>query len=111
MVKYLSVTQAKEFLANNKSCLIDVREPHEWQQGYLKNALLISKNDLIASAEVQFPEVMQNLILYCAVGLRAKWAAQQLLQLGYNHLYILYPGYDACKQAGFPITKIKVHEK
>lgn len=111
MIQYLSVAQAAKFIENNACSLIDIREPHEWEQGYLQGAVLIPKSQLLGQIDSFFPDLEQCLILYCAVGLRAKWGAQQLLQLGYKNIYVLYPGYEACKQANFIISQSKQHEK
>lgn len=106
MIQILSAEQAKLFMQAQSHYLIDVREYHEWQLGYLEGATLVSKNDLLEYVEQQSYPHEQALILYCVAGIRAKWAAQQLLHKGYNNLYVLWPGYLACKQAGFKITTV-----
>ena len=111
MINYLSIEQAKIFFETNEYILIDVREPNEWEQGHLKDAILISKNNLIDVSRDSFSDLDQCLILYCSAGIRAKWAAQQLLDLGYKNIQVLYPGYVACVQDGFLINKPDKYKK
>jgi len=60
--------------------IIDVREPHEWQIGHIPGARLVPL-DRIAD-EIPRLDKRRETILYCKVGARSRYAAQQLADAG-----------------------------
>ena len=60
--------------------IIDVREPYEWQLGHIPGARLVPL-DRIAD-EIPRLDKRRETILYCKVGARSKFAAQQLVDAG-----------------------------
>jgi len=60
--------------------IIDVREPYEWQIGHIPGARLVPLARL--AAEIPRLDKRRETILYCKVGERSMYAAQQLADAG-----------------------------
>ena len=85
-----------------KPQLVDVREPWEWDQGHLPDAVHIPLYQL----ERRTHEVDQcrPVIAYCRAGTRSQTAASILAQLGHRVVYNLAGGIESWRQAGYPVT-------
>ena len=60
--------------------IIDVREPYEWQIGHIPGARLVPLDSI--GAEIPRLDKSREIILYCKVGARSMYAAQQLAAAG-----------------------------
>lgn len=60
--------------------IIDVREPYEWQIGHIPGARLVPLDRI--AAEIPRLDKKRETILYCKVGARSRYAAQQLADAG-----------------------------
>ena len=60
--------------------IIDVREPYEWQIGHIPGARLVPLDRI--DAEIPRLDKNRETILYCKVGERSMYAAQQLADAG-----------------------------
>jgi len=60
--------------------IIDVREPYEWQIGHIPGARLVPLSHI--AAEIPRLEKNRETILYCKLGARSMYAAQQLADAG-----------------------------
>jgi len=85
---------------DNKAILIDVREPDEYNQGFIANAVNIPRG-LIEFAIFDHPGVKPALnddigqspiYLYCKSGGRSALAAQSLQNLGFKNIHSLAGG-------------------
>ncbi|MXV38258.1 rhodanese-like domain-containing protein [Flavobacteriaceae bacterium Ap0902] len=84
----------RERIAKDKDAVIlDVRTPMEWQDGVLKNAILINFHDqdnFLAAMESM--DKSKNFYIYCKSGQRSAYACKILDNLGANHTYNLIGG-------------------
>lgn len=60
--------------------IIDVREPYEWQIGHIPGARLVPLGTI--ADEIPRLDKKRTIILYCKVGARSLYAAQQLASAG-----------------------------
>jgi sulfur-carrier protein adenylyltransferase/sulfurtransferase len=60
--------------------IIDVREPYEWQIGHIPGARLVPLSTI--ADEIPRLDKKRTIILYCKVGARSLYAAQQLAKAG-----------------------------
>ncbi|HUR00795.1 MAG TPA: molybdopterin-synthase adenylyltransferase MoeB [Gemmatimonadaceae bacterium] len=60
--------------------IIDVREPYEWQLGHIPGARLVPLGKI--AAEISRLDKKRETILYCKVGVRSMYAAEQLADAG-----------------------------
>ena len=83
--------------------LLDVRTPHEWDEGHLPGARYLFLGDL--------PEKLRNLnptqpmVVYCASGYRSSLAASLLQASGFEKVRNVPGGYTAWTGAGHPVVK------
>jgi len=80
--------------------LIDVREIREFLTSHIELAKHISKGILERDIEFHYPNLEDELILYCSDGLRSILAADALLKMGYDNVRVMEGGFDAWKKAG-----------
>lgn len=83
--------------------LIDVRELEEWQELRIPGALHMPKDSISLSIESVIPDKAQPIYLHCKGGVRSLYAAQILLELGYEDLYSVDGGIIQWAQSGYPV--------
>ncbi len=95
-------------LYKSGACLVDIREPHELEEGTPAGSTHLPRGSLELEIQSHLPETDQPVILMCASGQRSLLAAEALQQLGYQRVYNLVGGFRAWKGAGLPIEYPRV---
>lgn len=85
--------------------LLDVREQDEWQKARIAGAEYLGKGVIERDVEEEYPDVDQELILYCGGGYRSALAADNLQKMGYRNVKSLAGGFRSWTEAGYPIQK------
>ena len=80
--------------------VLDVREPDEYDQGALPNALHIPRGHLEAQIEGRATDRDQTIVVYCAGGVRSAFAARTLQELGYSDVLSMEGGFGKWKDEG-----------
>ena len=80
--------------------LIDVREYREFLTSHIELAKHISRGVIERDIEFYYPDLSEELIVYCSDGLRSTLAADALLKMGYSHVRVMDGGFQAWKKAG-----------
>src|SRR5258708_37758649 len=75
-----------------KVVLVDVREKHEWDEGYIPGAVHIPRGFLELRVEETVPDKSQQIVLYCAGGTRSLIAGRTLRQMGYENVISMSGG-------------------
>lgn len=88
--------------------LIDVREPDEYEQGAIPQAILIPRGFLESRIEAAAPDKDARIVLSCASGARSAFGAKALRELGYTDVVSLAGGFSGWKQSGHPWAEPKV---
>jgi adenylyltransferase/sulfurtransferase len=101
-IKQIDIDEARRMMEKPGTVLIDVREPDEWRQGHISNAIGISRGFLELRVEEKVPDHKTPIILQCASGTRSLLAARTLRELGYENVYNLTGGFNAWKDRGLP---------
>jgi len=86
--------------------VIDVREAHEFESGYMKGATHIGKGVLERDIEKHPFDVNDRIVLYCGGGFRSAIAAQSLQEMGYGNVFSLWGGWRSIVAEGLEITTI-----
>ncbi|KAJ3408885.1 hypothetical protein CcCBS67573_g08524 [Chytriomyces confervae] len=105
-IKEVSVQDLSGSLADgpkNTFHLFDVRETYEWNQGRIPNAFYTGRGNLERDIETYVPDTHDDIVLYCAGGVRSILAAESLKRMGYKNVSSLAGGIGAWKSAGKPI--------
>ncbi len=82
--------------------ILDVREPDEYDQGALPGALHIPRGHLEAQIEGRATDKNQEIVVYCAGGVRSAFAAATLQDLGYTNVLSMAGGFGKWKDEGRP---------
>ena len=64
--------------------VLDVREPDEYEEGALADAIHIPRGHLEAQIEGRIVDKQRKIVAYCAGGVRSAFAAKTLTELGYT---------------------------
>lgn len=96
-IKECSITHIYDMIQYNKldGILIDVRELYEYNNGYISNAIHISRGILEAKIEDLTSNKEKKIYLYCAGGFRSALSADNLVKMGYKNTYSVTGGYKA----------------
>jgi sulfur-carrier protein adenylyltransferase/sulfurtransferase len=90
-VREIQPAQLAERLAHGERLeIIDVREPYEWQIGHIPGARLVPLDRI--GAEIPRLDKNRETVIYCKVGARSLYAAQQLADAGVTEVRNLAGG-------------------
>lgn len=82
--------QAKEMFAKDSSyILVDVREPYEYAEGHIPNAVNIPLSGVVKGVNDLGLNKESAIVVYCRSGRRSAEAAAALSKAGYKNLYDL----------------------
>ena len=79
--------------------VLDVREPDEYDQGALPDAIHIPRGHLEAQVEGRLLDKSAQVVVYCAGGVRSAFAAKTLQELGYADVLSVAGGFGKWKDA------------
>ena len=100
-VEFIPATEVVDKVRRRISLnLIDVREYREFLTSHIELAKHISRGVLERDVEFHYPDLSEQLIVYCSDGLRSTLAADALLKMGYTHVRAMEGGFQAWKKAG-----------
>lgn len=85
--------------------LVDVREKHEWDDGYIPGATHIPRGFLELQIEEKVPDPAKTVVLYCAGGTRSLIAGSTLQQMGYNNVVSMSGGFGQWKGSGYQFVQ------
>ncbi|MEG2118538.1 MAG: rhodanese-like domain-containing protein [Clostridia bacterium] len=89
IVKYIKITakEAKKIIDEESDYVIlDVRTKSEYDDGHIKNAVLIPDNEIAAKAENVLTDKSKKILVYCRSGRRSAAAAKKLISMGYTNI-------------------------
>ena len=98
----IDTTEAQTRIDAGGVLVLDVREPDEYDQGALPGALHIPRGHLEAQIEGRATDKDQEIVVYCAGGVRSAFAAATLQQLGYSNVLSMAGGFGKWKDEGRP---------
>ncbi len=99
-IREVEPAQAEEEIAGGNAVVLDVREPDEYEQGALPDAVHIPRGTLETSVEGRIPDKASHVVVYCAGGTRSAFAAQTLQELGYSDVASMVGGFNRWKDEG-----------
>jgi molybdopterin/thiamine biosynthesis adenylyltransferase/rhodanese-related sulfurtransferase len=82
--------------------MLDVREPDEYEQGAIQNAVHIPRGTLETQIEGRIPNKDSEILIYCAGGVRSALAAKSLQEIGYTNVASVIGGFNRWKDEGRP---------
>ena len=95
----IDTAAAAERIASG-AVVLDVREPDEYDQGALPDAIHIPRGHLEAQVEGRLLDKNAPVVVYCAGGVRSAFAAKTLQELGYSDVLSMGGGFGKWKDEG-----------
>jgi molybdopterin/thiamine biosynthesis adenylyltransferase/rhodanese-related sulfurtransferase len=83
-----------------KALFLDVREADEYEQGAIPDAMHIPRGYLEPQVEGRITDHQQQIVVYCAGGVRSAFAAKTLGELGYENVASMAGGFNRWKDEG-----------
>ena len=102
-LEMLSLDQARDEIESGVK-LIDVREPHEWDEAHLEKAVHVPQAELLERVDELAPAHDERLVLYCRTDNRSARQADALESLGYENVAVMRGGIVAWSEAGLPVV-------
>ncbi len=99
-IREVEPAEAEQEIAAGGAVVLDVREPDEYEQGALPDAVHIPRGTLETSVEGRIPDKSSHVVIYCAGGTRSAFAAQTLQELGYSDVASVVGGFNRWKDEG-----------
>jgi molybdopterin/thiamine biosynthesis adenylyltransferase/rhodanese-related sulfurtransferase len=99
-VREVEPAGAEQEIAEGNAVVLDVREPDEYEQGALRDAVHIPRGTLETSVEGRIPDKSSHVVVYCAAGTRSAFAAKTLQELGYTDVASMIGGFNRWKDEG-----------
>src|SRR3954463_10677351 len=99
-IREVDTAEADDLRRRSGAIALDVREPDEYEQGALPDALAIPRGTLETSIEGRVPDHDTPLVLYCAGGTRAALTAKSLQDLFYSDVVSVIGWFTQWKDEG-----------
>ncbi len=104
--KEINVAEFKELLDKGDAVLVDVREPSEFAEDYIENAVNLPAYTIDKTWKSKMNVEKDKVILtYCLSGYRSGVASEELINMGYKNVYSLKGGISAWKASNLPVVK------
>jgi hydroxyacylglutathione hydrolase len=103
-LKQLPVQELNRLLPTRDLQLLDVRTPHEWDEGHLPGAHYLFLGELHEKLGDLNPD--KPVAVYCATGYRSGLAASLLQANGFKYVQNVPGSYTAWTAANFPVVKL-----
>ena len=104
-VNEIDIFQLKKLLDDNYQFkLIDIREDNELLSGKINSAQHIGRGVLEKNIEASVPNREEEIILYCAGGVRSILGCKSLQNMGYKKVFSLKGGIGEWVTAEFPLV-------
>lgn len=94
---------ARRLAVDRELLVVDVRDPHEWDEGHIPGAHHLPLRQVEARA-AELPRD-RGLALVCRGGPRSSTAASALLRLGFRRVLNVWGGMAGWVEAGLPVTR------
>ena len=91
-----------EKLRSGGAILVDVRERDEWENGFLPTANLLGRGHLEARIS-RVADTADEVIVYCAGGVRSAFAAHALKAMGYTNVRSMAGGFTEWARNSYPV--------
>ncbi len=103
-VKEVTVAEAHCLLAGEAPIVfLDIREPEQVALGYIKGSVFIRGDEVEMSARHLLPDKEVPVLLYCSEGVRSRFTALTLKDMGYKDVRGLAGGFKAWMEAGYEV--------
>ena len=104
-IKELTPGDVKKMLDTKENLiLLDVRDQHEFADGFIPGAINISRGSLEFRVSMIIPDKSTKIVVYCGLDLRSPLAVKTLNELGYINAVNMIGGLKEWKNIGYPVS-------
>lgn len=105
MINEINCIELNELLKSKAPLvLFDCREQFEWNEGHIKEAILVPLNDFSKASLVHLPSKDTPVFIICRSGNRSMMASLMLLSKGYTQVSNVEGGMIDWARQGFEIV-------
>ena len=101
-IREVDQADAQALLEGGGVTFLDVREPDEYEQGALPDAVHLPRGHLEFQVEGKLPDKAAPIVVYCAGGVRSAFAAKTMGDLGYTDVQSMIGGFNKWKDDDRP---------
>jgi molybdopterin/thiamine biosynthesis adenylyltransferase len=102
----VSVEEVEDHLQHGEDfILLDVREKDEVRTGFIEGSVSVPRGFLEFQIAGKVPKTDQDIVVYCAGGVRSLLAAQVLRSMGYEKVSSMAGGITRWKDLGYPVVR------
>src|SRR6202451_4056606 len=101
-IREVDQADAQALLEGGGVTFLDVREPDEYEQGALPDAVHLPRGHLEFQVDGKLPDKEAPIVVYCAGGVRSAFAAKTLGDLGYTDVQSMIGGFNKWKDDDRP---------
>ena len=83
----ITAEEAKQMMDEGNATVVDVRTAEEYAAGHIPGSILVPGEAIGDTKPVELPDTEAVLLVHCRTGIRSKRASDQLVELGYKHVY------------------------
>ncbi len=105
----IKVDALNERLAEEAIFMVDVRQPEEYEGGFIEGAINIPLRELGANVDA-LPDVDAEVVVICGSGFRSAIGMSVLQMMGYDNAYSMAGGMNAWKAAEYAVVTEPVAE-
>jgi rhodanese-related sulfurtransferase len=105
-VREIGAMEATQLLNRRNALMLDVREPKEYLDRRVLNAVHVPHSQLASRGQELKKLTARPVIAYCDRGQRSRAAAAALAKIGFTEIYTLRGGLRAWSEAGLPVEKV-----
>ncbi len=95
----------KKNSGNKNFVIIDVRQPNEYNEGHIRNAILINYYSKNFKEEIAKLDRNKTYVIYCRSGSRSGRTLKLMKQLQFKRVYNIYGGIMNWKREKLPVVK------
>lgn len=107
-IKTIDSKTLKSWLEKNNCALIDVREPFEYREAHIEQAINLPLSQLLTKIHEIPDSKDKKIVLHCAAGIRSMNGCLALEKDGFKSpLWNLEGGINSWISAGLPVVKKK----
>ncbi len=104
IIHSVDIVTLNSWLAAAEVIVIDVREPYEYNEGYINGAINLPLSTILVEIDQIKAMKGKKIVIQCKVGGRSMRACQLLQAEGFKHdLWNLQGGITAWKEAGYKV--------
>ncbi|NTU73515.1 rhodanese-like domain-containing protein [Candidatus Roizmanbacteria bacterium] len=104
-IPQITADEVKKAIDNHEEVvLLDVRTPGEYSRGHIAGSINVPVEELGKTIEDIITDKTKKLHVYCLSGARSNEAVEELIKLGYTHVFSMINGLLMWRAKHYPLS-------